>query len=756
MGAYDHLSKDELIRLLEERDRSTVVSSGRVPNEEGRIKQIISDVLMLLFSSEKKESIDRALHLLMEYFDTDWVYVATFDKERKVAQFLYEVTSPWVHTTKEDASELSSDTIPWMIDTILRGEDIVLADIDRLPPEADVDRALLEEQGLLSMLVIPITYEGEVQGMIGFDSMRVRRRWTHDEVENLHIIANIFSVIAERVRTQRNIQQSRTRLIESDIKFKMIFENLPVGVELYDEKANLLDLNEADAAIFGTAKDELIGRNLLADPEIPDEIKEGVRRGRDFSCRWIYSFPGDQAQPETTKEEPEPRYLQVKAVSLHDPEVGRIGFLLIIADNTEAHLKAEQTEDHLATLKAVLLSGHSVVGEYDTARREFFVDPVLNANLDDNEFFALFKRRSCLSLDELKVLMHPDTLRTDYRIFEQVARGERTSCSAVVCIRMDEREIWLRINMQAYKRRDDGAPGNLVVYMTNITEEKELEVKLREVEEENRLAEIEKQKAQEADKLKSAFLANMSHEIRTPLNAIVGFSGLVAETEDRQEQQQYLSIINKNSDLLLGLITDILDFSKIESGKLDYTMSRVDLKEICSGLYLIHALKTRPGVEMIFRKDELPAIWLCTDAKRLTQVISNLLTNAVKFTDSGSVTLSYRLQGDGVCIEVADTGIGIAPDYCDRIFERFVKVDEFKQGTGLGLPICKTIVETLNGHIGVRSELGRGSVFWFTLPVENEGIPDASTAAGCSHTDGETGSGHPVKSAGIRMFPSSR
>lgn len=724
MGKYDHFSKTELVRLLESQDvvRNSM-TSDIVYYDEREIKKIISDVLILLFSSENKESIDKALHLLMDFFDTDWVYVATLDKEQKIADFLYEVTSKWVDTSKENSSELTSDTIPWMIDTILKGEDIVLTDVDHLPPEAHVDKLLLDSQGLLSMLVIPITYNGEVQGLIGFDSMRVRRHWTEAEVQNLHIIANIFSIIIERVQIKSNIEASRTRLIESDIKFKMIFENLPVGVELYDENANLVDLNEADAAIFGTSKQALIGTNLLNDPNISDEMKRAVQSGEDFSCSWVYSFKKTEKwNIYNTHIKNEIKYLQIKGVSLFDKEVGRIGFLLIITDNTEAHLKAEETEDNLATLKAILLSGHSMVAEYDTKQRELFVNPTINNNLDDNDFFALFKNQYHLSREELEGLFHPDDYYSDFGLFRKVAQGEMTHCSAVVRVLINGKTLWLRTNIQAYKIGENGIPSKVVTYVTNITEEKELEIKLREAEQESRRSEMEKQKAQEADKLKSAFLANMSHEIRTPLNAIVGFSSLMIESDDKEEQKGYLSIINKNSELLLGLISDILDFSKIESGKLDYTLTHVDLREICSELYTIHSLKTQPGVEMIFRRHLQQPIILYTDAKRVTQVISNLLSNALKFTSQGTITLSYEQREEEVYIEVADTGRGIPQEYQDLIFQRFVKVDDFMQGTGLGLPICKTIIETLHGKMGVSSELGKGSVFWFTLPLYAEKI----------------------------------
>ena len=226
------------------------------------------------------------------------------------------------------------------------------------------------------------------------------------------------------------------------------------------------------------------------------------------------------------------------------------------------------------------------------------------------------------------------------------------------------------------------------------------------------------QKAREADMLKSTFLANMSHEIRTPLNAIVGFSGIIAEMEDEEEKDEYVKIINTNCDLLLRLVTDILDFSKIESGMMDYSLTDVNIKEICAEQYKVHSLKVQEGVSMLCDLNALPDKILHTDPKRVTQVVSNLLSNAIKFTEQGAITLSYRVEEDHVLFEVSDTGIGISARNSETIFERFTKVDSFKQGTGLGLSICKTIVYALRGEIGVDSTPGVGSRFWFTLPCE--------------------------------------
>lgn len=237
--------------------------------------------------------------------------------------------------------------------------------------------------------------------------------------------------------------------------------------------------------------------------------------------------------------------------------------------------------------------------------------------------------------------------------------------------------------------------------------------------------ELELLKARESDRLKSTFLANMSHEIRTPLNAIVGFSSVLAETENAEERNQYMSIINRNNTLLLQLIDDLLDFSKIESGKMEYHFAAVDLKEICTEMYYIHSLKMEAGVQMVYNFEH-PSIFLHTDRQKVSQILSNLLTNAVKFTHQGTVTLSYQQMPKEVLISVRDTGIGIPERDLETIFERFVKLDTYKQGTGLGLAICKMLVDRLGGKIGVDSEVGVGSIFWFTLPLKNhlEPLPE--------------------------------
>ena len=256
---------------------------------------------------------------------------------------------------------------------------------------------------------------------------------------------------------------------------------------------------------------------------------------------------------------------------------------------------------------------------------------------------------------------------------------------------------------------DPGASPLLLAMLWDITEQRQNELDLI--------------KAQEADKMKNAFIANMSHEIRTPLNAIVGFSGLITETVNASEHLEYLTIINNNSDLLLQLINDILDFAKIESGTLNYNLSWVDLKDVCQEVYISQSLKMTSDVALLYNGDMLPSARLRTDTQRIEQVLLNLLSNAIKCTNQGFVSLSYEVEGDFVRVSVTDTGIGIDKEKQASVFERFVKLDDFRQGTGLGLSICKMIIEKLGGEIGLRSELGKGSTFWFTLPLA---VPEES------------------------------
>lgn len=240
---------------------------------------------------------------------------------------------------------------------------------------------------------------------------------------------------------------------------------------------------------------------------------------------------------------------------------------------------------------------------------------------------------------------------------------------------------------------------------------------------------VAKEKAEESDHLKSAFLANMSHEIRTPLNAIVGFSGLLAIAENYEERDEYINIINNNNELLLQLINDILDLSKIEANTLEFVYSDIDINQLLCDIEQTSRLKAADGVQVSF-VEKLPHCIIRTDKNRLSQVVTNFINNAIKFTKEGSIYFGYKHKENNLYFYVSDTGCGIDKDVKDSVFQRFVKLDSFAQGTGLGLSICQMIVHKLGGEIGVDSELGQGSTFWFTLPdtvIEESHVSVAET-----------------------------
>ncbi len=245
----------------------------------------------------------------------------------------------------------------------------------------------------------------------------------------------------------------------------------------------------------------------------------------------------------------------------------------------------------------------------------------------------------------------------------------------------------------------------VILKKEDVTKEKRAENELR----------IAKEKAEGADKLKTAFLANMSHEIRTPLNAIVGFSNLMATTTDDNEREEYAKIINSSNEHLLQLINDILDIAKIEAGTLTFTDSETDLNALMSEIELSSQLKSVNGVEIAFT-DRLPQCTIMIDRIRLSQVITNLINNAIKFTEKGHIHFGYQHEGKELYFFVEDTGFGIAPEKKEKIFERFVKLNDFAPGTGLGLSICQMIIKKMEGIIGVDSEESKGSTFWFRLP----------------------------------------
>ena len=257
---------------------------------------------------------------------------------------------------------------------------------------------------------------------------------------------------------------------------------------------------------------------------------------------------------------------------------------------------------------------------------------------------------------------------------------------------------------------------NMVLTVHDITQLKQAEKQLT----------LAKEKAENADLSKSAFLANMSHEIRTPLNAITGFAEILASANTEEEKAQYQEIIKMNADLLLQLVNDILDMSKIEAGTLEFVYTKVDINLLLSDLRQLFQMKVNDagGNIQIIAEPSLPSCSIETDRNRVAQVLSNFTTNAIKFTQEGTISIGYEARDTELYFYVTDTGAGIPADKLPEVFGRFVKLNKDKKGTGLGLSISKTIVNKLEGQIGADSVEGKGSTFWFTIPYRTCGRPE--------------------------------
>lgn len=257
---------------------------------------------------------------------------------------------------------------------------------------------------------------------------------------------------------------------------------------------------------------------------------------------------------------------------------------------------------------------------------------------------------------------------------------------------------------------------NMVLTVHDITQLKQAEKQLA----------LAKEKAENADLSKSTFLANMSHEIRTPLNAITGFAEILASANTEEEKAQYQEIIKMNADLLLQLVNDILDMSKIEAGTLEFVYTKVDINLLLSDLRQLFQMKVNDagGNIQIIAEPSLPSCSIETDRNRVAQVLSNFTTNAIKFTQEGTISIGYEARDTELYFYVTDTGTGIPADKLPEVFGRFVKLNKDKKGTGLGLSISKTIVNKLEGQIGADSVEGKGSTFWFTIPYRTCGRPE--------------------------------
>ena len=480
----------------------------------------------------------------------------------------------------------------------------------------------------------------------------------------------------------------------NEMIFRKLYVNLPVGVELYDRDGYLIDLNAKDMEIFGIrSKKDVLGVNIFSNPIMPKDVIKKLKENKSVNFRLNYSFKKADDYYNTSKVGE--LDIVTKARILYDQRGEPSSYLLINLDNTEkmiAYNRISEFENVFTLVSVYAKVGYAL---YDLYTFEGYAIKQWYENMGEKDGTPLSQIIGIYSY------IHPNDVGCINSFFEEVKQGKAHHFRREVRVKSGDGWKWICANITRNPQSVDPNKPEMICINYDITELKDSQLK--------------RERAEELDRLKSAFLANMSHEIRTPLNAIVGFSQLLAETDDPEERHEFVEIIDSNNRMLLQLISDILDLAKIESGTMDFKFTDMNVKEVINEIVTSFRIKMPDNVALIAPQDS-PECQIYSDRMRLTQVISNFLNNAIKYTSEGCITLAYEIIGDEIKFSVTDTGDGMSQEIQAHIFDRFYKGNTFKQGTGLGLSICETIVNRLGGRIGVNSELGKGSTFWFTHP----------------------------------------
>lgn len=494
----------------------------------------------------------------------------------------------------------------------------------------------------------------------------------------------------------------------------LIPEYIPLGLGVYDKDGYLKYANGTTLKMFGVTMKDIYNINIFDDPNITAEDKVLLKQGLNVSFETDYDFDLCENFYETPIKGIR-KYFVTKVTIMRDPEGNRQGYLLACEDIT---VKKAQEREIIESYKKIKATQKELSLALNAGKLSSW-----NYNIKEGLFYKFdvhienIEKRSLRSIYES---IHPDDRNKFMALLEAVAHKQKLPENRIILRVLENNATDYSYSSFTYSAVEDEA-GNIVVItfiQRDITEDIIYQQNLITA----------KNKAEEADKLKSTFLANMSHEIRTPLNAIVGFSELLTETDDTEEKFEYKQLIETNSEILLKLIGDILDLSKIEVGSIDINRQKLNLCQLCDELYRSFQQRIKnPKVTLKLINPYTKCI-ANFDKYRFMQIFTNFATNAIKYTPQGEIVMGYECMPGQVRIYVKDSGIGIPEEKKHRIFSRFEKLDTFAQGTGLGLSICKAIADATGGEVGFKSKANVGSEFWYTGYTDVEYIESSEIA----------------------------
>ena len=657
----------------------------------------------ILHTDDIQEALSDVLQDVLEYFKAGRVAVMSTDRRNPDLQYcVIEVLADGVSSSMSGRE----DRFPkhrWWYDKLEAGECVVVNDAEAMTWDDPSAYELLKSLGVRSHIGVPISRYSHISGFLAIDILDRAYEWSEADILWLKDLTNLMML-------WRRLQKSRNDASAERNKLEKVLMTMPIGLCMYDTDGSISFANDRAMNIFGVKKFQDAKKfNIFKSTLLSEETKKKIREQDLVDATFEYNYgllPFEQ--------------------DVRTPEHG-IMRISIMARYSKIY-------DSFGELKAYLVAYMDKTREQNNSQKIHELDEIISLTADfaqlgyarinviDNTGFATkqWYKNNNMSFDDSSTgiadfveILHPDDRRVSDDFRNAVRQGKNVRLNRRMKIRRPGKPgEW--DYLQVYSVVTKYEPEYGVIEISTITQSVNHQVKL-----EHSLVKA-KEEAEKADKLKSAFLANMSHEIRTPLNAIVGFSQMLCrEGVPEKERSEMMKIVEVNNELLLQLISDILDLSKLEAGTLEFVEKDVDVNSICKAVAGAIEMKTKKDVKVKveLQKDDCH---IMSDPNRIKQVLINFASNAAKFTDKGHIIIGYHFSTlDRIRFFVEDTGIGIPEDKKAKIFERFVKLNTFVQGTGLGLQISKEIVTCLGGIIGVESEPGEGSMFWFEIPVKN-------------------------------------
>jgi PAS domain S-box-containing protein len=698
---------DTTVRPIEHTEHSAHSDDTlRLLNEFEELVSILSAELVQIATDRIDGGIQGALAKVSQFVGADDAYIFLLDADEDATSKTYRWSNPEI--TREGYRPLAPGAVPWIMRRMIATEDIV-ATIGTLPVEATRDKAALEAAHLKSLVAVPLSARYTSMGFVCFGFVSQQISWNQETVRPIRSLVNLLGSLFMRKRTAEAVigkEQAERALRESEERHRLLLESSPDPIVMYDMGGRAVYVNPAFTRIFGWARDEVIGKRIDFVPP------ENIRETGDGLPRMFQDGRIDALDTRRFTKDGKILDIQLSASLLRDTRGNPQNMIVSLRDVTERRRAQEALRIQSEELQHIIDTMPALIWYKDTNNK------ILRVNKPAAESRGMAAEAMVgKSFNDI----YPENTEANFQDDQEVLRsGQPQLGQAEKNKGIDGKPIWVETDKIPY-RDEQGVIAGLIVISRNVTERKEAERKLKDL----LLRESEaRREAQEANRLKDLFLATMSHELRTPLNAIIGFQHLMIFSEKLDEDNTHMAERSlANSKRLLNLINNILDISRIASGRMEIIPINMSPRKMAQAIYEdMHMQASEKGLTFEIEVDPALPEHVRHDEERITQIATNLVGNAIKFTGDGKVRMALRRQEDRLILEVADTGIGIPPSKQQIIFDDFVQLDGTSTrkfgGAGLGLSIVKRLAILMGGSIRVAGDAGKGSTFTVELPLE--------------------------------------